>query len=112
MELNDVLRKVRILIDKATHEGTPLDEAEACQAKADYLMLQYAIDEAALDASRPAAERTKKADIYIDLGSSDMTYYIMDLIFDTARHCRCRAIRTGPRRGEDGIMNWNDHAWV
>lgn len=40
----DVLRKVRALIERAEHANTPEPEAESCRIKADQLMLVYAIE--------------------------------------------------------------------
>ena len=49
MELNAVLAKVRKLTAIAEHSATPPAEASACSAKADALMLEYAIEQADLD---------------------------------------------------------------
>jgi Protein of unknown function (DUF2786) len=91
MELNDVLRKVRLLITKAEHSNTDPDEAAKYRSMADKLMLKFAIDEAALDASRPAEERGKPETIDIDIaGYSDILHEVAFLATLVARHCRCR----------------------
>lgn len=48
---SDLLRKVRGLLDKADHQNTSEVEAAAFRAKADELMVKFAIEEFELDAS-------------------------------------------------------------
>ena len=59
MEMDQALDKVRKLINKAEHPDTDPAEAKIYRAKADAMMLQYAIREASLNAARPEAERSK-----------------------------------------------------
>jgi hypothetical protein len=65
MELNKVLSMVRKLVERAEHPETDQAEAKACRERADALMLKYAIEEATLNAARPAAQRTKPGTIII-----------------------------------------------
>lgn len=91
MELDSVLRKVRALIEKAEHPETPQHEAIAAQEKADALMQQYRIDEAKLDASRVAADRTRPEKTEVPLvGDHGLAMYMVDLVDAVARHCDCR----------------------
>jgi len=53
-----VLDRVRKLLAKAEHPGTPVEEAQAFSAKASALMAAYAIDQALVDAQSPAATST------------------------------------------------------
>lgn len=48
-----LLERVRKLLAKAEHPGTPVEEAQACSAKAAAMMARYAIDQALLEASAP-----------------------------------------------------------
>ena len=50
-----VLDRVRKLLAKAEHPGTPVEEAQAFSAKASALMAAYAIDQALLEADRPTS---------------------------------------------------------
>jgi hypothetical protein len=50
-----VLDRVRKLLAKAEHPGTPVEEAQAFSAKASALMAAYAIDQALLEAAHPTA---------------------------------------------------------
>lgn len=50
-----VLDRVRKLLAKAEHPGTPAEEAQAFSAKSSELMAAYAIDQALLDAAQPCA---------------------------------------------------------
>lgn len=55
----NVLRKVQALLERAEHTGTNDAERAACFAKADELMVKYAIDQALLDQGRTAAQRSE-----------------------------------------------------
>jgi hypothetical protein len=50
-----VLDRVRKLLAKAEHPGTPVAEAQAFSAKASALMAAYAIDQALLEAGQPSS---------------------------------------------------------
>src|SRR5438067_371059 len=50
-----VLDRVRKLLAKAEHPGTPVEEAQAFSAKASALMAAYAIDQALLQAAAPSS---------------------------------------------------------
>jgi Protein of unknown function (DUF2786) len=90
MELNRVLELVRKLVAKAESTDSP-DEARALSEQADNLMIKYAIDEAALDASRPPEARAKPAVIEIELtGYSGLLGWVAALAASIARHCGCR----------------------
>src|SRR4051812_3509168 len=52
-----VLDRVRKLLAKAEHPGTPVEEAQAFSAKASALMAAYAIDQALLEAATTASGR-------------------------------------------------------
>lgn len=90
MELNSVLRKVNALIAKAEHANTPPDEADTARSMADALMLKYAIQEAQLDAARPAAERMLPDQIDFTLGAGDLDGWLATLATRVAGHCRCK----------------------
>jgi hypothetical protein len=92
MELSAVLRKVRALVAIAEHEKTEPVEAEQARAHADRLMLQFAIDEAALDASRPAESRGKPETIEVDICDrlSNLSGYFSWLVDVVARYSRCK----------------------
>ncbi len=115
MELNKLLKRVRDLIEKAEHpiaEGaTPeqrdaaIIEQEAARKMADALIMQYAIDEAMLDKSRPAALQSKPGAIEVEL-TTDHTLdgYVGALAETIARHCNC-LIRTYRR------YDYAEHVW-
>jgi Protein of unknown function (DUF2786) len=89
MQLSSVLEKVRKLIAKAEDAATGPEEAQVLREGADRLMLKYAIDEAELEATRPAAARTKPEIITIELGSA-LTGSCAYLASTLARYCRCK----------------------
>jgi hypothetical protein len=106
MELSSVLKKVQNLINLAEHPNTGREEADSARSMADALMLKYAIDEALLDATRPASEQMKPAIITIQLTDSrDMLYEMLDLANNIARFCRC-LIRYGSKYDHEA------HAYV
>jgi hypothetical protein len=90
MELSKVLSRVNKLIALAEHEGTPPNEAAAAREQADRMMLDYAIEEAQLDAARPAAERMKPDHIDVPVGEyGEIIGHIAGLMNVIAQHCRC-----------------------
>lgn len=92
MELSSLLNKVRALIAKAEHPNTDPIEAKTFRQGADRLMLKYAIEEALLNETRPAAERSKPGTIELDLSGAgwEMQQYLGDLLSAVARFNRCR----------------------
>lgn len=92
--LESVLSKVRKMIERADHPGTPEAEAEVCRAKADRMMLDYAITEAEIDATRPAALRVVPETTSIDLceASHPLSRFYADLVQNIALHCRARVV--------------------
>lgn len=94
MELNKVLERVRKLIDQAEHPNTGAEEAQKFRAKADQMMLDYAIEQADLDATRPAEQRTTPETLKIDLirSGSPVRYEIVKIAGYLADHCRLRIV--------------------
>ena len=91
MELDSVLSKVHKLIQRAEHEDTPPEEAKTAQEMADALMLKYKLDEALLDANRPAEFRTKPDKTEVPLVGDPMLQGYMQLLCDSvAQHCDCK----------------------
>lgn len=104
MELNAVLRKVRALVAKAEHENTPPGEAALAREAADKLMLKFAVDEAELEASKPAESRGGPEIIDVDLaGDGTMVSYIGHIAGRVADHTRCK-IRLYTRWNRDSGM--------
>lgn len=101
--LTTVLRQVRLLVAKAEHEATPPEEARACQEKADQLMLDYAVNEAMLEADAPTAQRSLPGIIILPTAKwqTGLEGSLADLITHISQHCRCRA-RNWVRYTQDG----------
>jgi hypothetical protein len=103
MELNDVLRRVRALIDKAMDCEDPKSsaynttEAKAYHAKADALMHKYAIEDAELEQAKPVAEQRKPARLMIKLcdQKNPARPFLVQLADSVARYCRCRTMLYG-----------------
>jgi hypothetical protein len=93
-DLETVLSRVRKLIERADHAGTPEAEADACRTKADRMMLDYAITEAQLDATRPAAQRTvpEVSHFTVCEASHPLSRFYANLVSYLASHCRCRVV--------------------
>lgn len=101
-ELARILRRVRKLITFAEAPISATDEEQIAstkreqdnaRAQADALMLKFAIDQATLDASRPAEERGKPSTIEVETAASfseeNTAGYVDWLCTVLARHCRC-----------------------
>jgi hypothetical protein len=99
---DDILDKVHKLIQKAEHDSTPPAEADLCRNMADAIMRKYAIDQAKLDETRPAAQRSLPDKIEVVLtDDGSLLQYMADLSGAVARHCDCK-IRHYSRYGSDG----------
>ena len=61
-----VLDRVRKLLAKAEHPGTPVEEAQAFSAKASELMAAYAIDQALVEAAAPLTATPIVREIEVD----------------------------------------------
>jgi hypothetical protein len=102
--LESILRTVRGLIDRSEHPSTPPEEAKACKLKADALMLDYSIEEATLNASRPASSQVRpgKSEIEICDAGSPYEMVITRLVQTVAIHCRCQVVFTNLNLGTQG----------
>lgn len=94
MDEGKVLGKIRALLDKAGHPTTPEAEADACRERAEKLMVQYAIEEAELDASRPAAARMVPEQLNFEVCDSNnpISEQLCSLLGVLASHCRCKIV--------------------
>jgi hypothetical protein len=90
MEQDAILRRVQALLDRAEHEDTPPHEADASRAKADELMTKYAIEQAELDAARPADKRQKPETLRVTVCSmaNPIKQSMTDMATSLADHCR------------------------
>lgn len=92
-DFNKILNTVRNLIAKA--EGTDNEtEADAYRAKADKMMMDYAIEQAELDATKPAEFRIKPERLTFKICPSGhkLEQYFIDLVATIAAHVRCEVV--------------------
>jgi hypothetical protein len=93
MELSNVLRKVRALIDRAEHPETPPQEAATARATADRLMEKYAVEE--WEALKSGGATGLKPDkIKIDIGEEGDPFLerMAMLVNVVASHCRATSV--------------------
>jgi hypothetical protein len=90
-----VLDRVRKLLAKAEHPGTPVEEAQAFSAKASALMAAYAIDQALLEAEAPASSTPIVRQIEVDPPYAMPRAVLLDRV---ARAHRVRVV-IGPDAG-------------
>jgi len=90
-----LLGRVRKLLAKAEHPGTPVEEAQAFSAKASALMAAYAIDQALLEASAPAAAQPIVRQFDVDAPYAMPRAVLLDRV---ARAHRVRVV-IGPDAG-------------
>lgn len=97
MEQDKVLARVRKLLERAEHEATPEHEADSARQMADDLMLKYAIEQADLDASRPAAQRMTPEVLKIDIIRADsaVKQWMVNVVMYLVGHCRSRVVFHG-----------------
>jgi hypothetical protein len=82
------------MIDRAEHPGTPPEEAEIARRMADKMMLEYSIEEAQLNESRPAAAQVRPGMTEIEICECGSPYErpITRLVQVVAQHSRCQVI--------------------
>lgn len=92
MELSDVLRKVRALVERAEHPETPADEAASARSMADKLMEKYAIQE--WQAMQNAPKSFKPTRIKVDIGKHDSEFLTetATLCNVIASFCNCSSV--------------------
>jgi hypothetical protein len=108
MELSNVLSKVRGLVNRAEHPDTSPDEAAACRAKADEMMLKYAIKEAQLRESQPQADRQKPGKIMIELCDAGIPYeqFFTLLVSVICEHTRTIPLFMGAQMDRSALAAW------
>lgn len=85
-----ILERVRKLLDRANHPGTPEPERDACIAKADGLMFKHAIDQAMLDANAKSDMRTPVSVTFRAYSESEFKYKFQTMMSNLATTVRCR----------------------
>jgi len=90
-----LLERVRKLLAKAEHPGTPVEEAQAFSAKASALMAAYAIDQALVEASQPSGVTPIAREIEVDPPYAMPRAVLLDRV---ARAHRARTV-IGPDAG-------------
>lgn len=110
MDLDNILSKVRGLIAKAEHPDTLPQEAEACRSKADAMMLKYAIDQATLRDSQPAAEQIRPAKIKVSVCEAGSAYeeQFCTLVSVVCEHTRTKAVFHAAQADADLVRKWRD----
>lgn len=94
LDQDRVLSKVRGLLAKAESLGPDNPEGKACQERADAMMEQYAIDQAQLRESAPAAGHQKPGTLKIDLIPVGSPYEdpVSKMVMVVAEYCRCKPV--------------------
>lgn len=91
----DILRKVREIMDRASREDTPPDEAETCRARADQLMTRYALDAWMLQSG--ADEGAKMPELrWFDFEwwrKSQFKEQLYWMFGEVSKHCRCQTVQ-------------------
>lgn len=107
MELSDVLRKVRSMVEKAEHPETPAEEAALARKMADNLMEKYAIQE--WQTMQQAPKSFKPTRIKVDIGKpgSEFLTETATLCNVIANFCNCSSVwMEGSGRGDREEYCW------
>jgi Protein of unknown function (DUF2786) len=114
MEQDKVLERVRKLLERAEHPGTPEQEADSARQMADDLMLKYAIEQADLDATRPAAQRSTPEVLNLNIirANSPVQTWMVDIAGYVASHCRSRIVFHGLNDEYTRLLGKNIRATV
>jgi len=91
-----MIEKIRALLNKAGSTDSPA-EAEALQERANAMMTKYLIDEATLEATKPAEQRMTPTSMDIDVADAGdhLAEQLSDLLSIVARHYRCEPVFYG-----------------
>jgi Protein of unknown function (DUF2786) len=110
VRLDSILSKVRGLVTKAEHPDTPEAEARLCREKADAMMLKYAIKQATLRDSTPAASRAKPGHIEVIVCEAGSPYETSfgSLIATVCEHTRTKAMLRGAGSDEKTRFYWRN----
>ena len=94
---DNILARVRKLVERAEHPGTNPNEADACRQKADALMFQWSIDAAMLRNVAPASLRAKpmKIPLIVHGPGNPVGGIICLLAKAVADFCRCQIVYIG-----------------
>lgn len=91
-----ILEKVRKLIDKADDPAVGEHESDALRAKADELMLKYAIEQAELErVSRKHTEEPVSKRILVTDQKLAIRTQLCDLLYTLAKYNRCQMVAHG-----------------
>ena len=89
----DYMRRVMALLERASHPNTPRAEAEQCQAMADRLMVQHAIDRMDLKPEERGKIIEAEWDFSVSLMGNNSNEYrgnMISLMRSIIIHCNCR----------------------
>lgn len=88
MDKEDILRKVRALLERADHPNTPEPEAESCRSKADQMMLVYSIESFELKTDDKTQAKPELRDMsYGRTGDAAADHQLAHMFYAMANHC-------------------------
>lgn len=98
---DEVLGKVRKLLERADHAGTPEAEADSCRARAEALMLKYRLDEAMAVMKGDSFVTPIWRDIDLVVADSEFASWYYSLAGVVMMHVGAKGV-IGFRENEDG----------
>lgn len=93
VKLDDMMRKITALLQRADHPNTPEPEADACRAKAETLMNKYRIEESELAAAGKLANEAYRPGSKVVVVCPQSSPYLntyWSLAYYAANHAGCR----------------------
>jgi hypothetical protein len=102
-KIENVTRKVALLLERANHASTPEHEANACRAKADKLIFDYQIEAAMVAEAQPQQDQPIWSEILLCRADSEWSAFYAHLVRSIARHVGVQGIVHSNARDDDGF---------
>lgn len=102
-KIENVQRRIALLLERANHPSTPPAEAESCRSKADTLMFEYQIDAALVAEKQPEQDKPFWSEVLVCRADSEWGNYYAHLVRAVAEHVGVKGVmKYGSTTGEDG----------
>lgn len=96
-------RQIALLLERANHPSTPPEEANACRAKADAMMLSYQIDAALVEQGQAQQDKPVWTTVYVCRLDNEWRNFYEHLFRATMAHIGVEGVAENEHSEEDGF---------